>query len=854
MALSSSELAGPARPHSILDLASPARPQGSDSAWISAQIELMADAWSHGRQIRAEDLLEQKPGLSAENSIRLIYEEVCLRREAGQDVRTSEVTSRFPEWKEQLEFLLDCDRLLWPLARSAQLPEIGEQLGPFRLVSELGRGASGKTYLAVEPALADRLVVLKVSAEDQEEHLSLARLQHTHIIPLYSEQTIPDRGLRVLCMPYFGGTSLARILEALAEIPPDQRRGRHLLEAVEQAQQGRPGPPVSTEGPYRRYLEQASYVQAICWIVACMADALYEAHTHGLVHMDVKPSNVLIAGDGLPMLLDFHLARKPIKAGEPLTDRLGGTPNWMAPEQDEALTAVRLGQPIPRPVDGRADLYGLGLLLCEALGGPGAGAEGARGNSWRRRNPQVSVGLADIAQKCLARKPTDRYLDAVSLADDLRRHLNDLPLRGVVNRSLSERWHKWRRRQPGALARGTAWVFTLAALVVVAFLGHAFYLQRVREIETNLEDARELHRGHRFPEAIRVLTRGLKHAATIPATSQLTKALTSQLQLAMIGQKATELHRLADIVRFRYGILPASGEETLGLLRTIRDIWGERDLLLKPGEGSLDDQTQRTIRTDLLELAILWANLRVRLASGGEVVQARREALAMIEEAAAPCGPSPALNRQRRLFAAALGQPSASLEPDLPPASAWEHYGLGRHYLRLGQIEKAAEQFHLAVEAQPPDFWSNYYEGLCAYELGRFDDAAAAFRTCIALAPTIAECYYNRAQAAEALRHTRQAFDDYTRALELNPALAEAALNRGILSYKEGRHDDAIADFQRALEASAGSGKTGRIHYNLALAFLAKGDRASARKSADAAAACGYVQVSTLRQRLGHEP
>jgi serine/threonine protein kinase len=86
--------------------------------------------------------------------------------------------------------------------------------------------------------------------------------------------------------------------------------------------------------------------------------------------MDVKPSNVLIAGDGLPMLLDFHLARKPIKTGERIADRLGGTPGWMAPEQEAALKAVSLGQPVPDPVDLRADLYALGLLLCDALGGP----------------------------------------------------------------------------------------------------------------------------------------------------------------------------------------------------------------------------------------------------------------------------------------------------------------------------------------------------------------------------------------------------------------------------------------------------------------------------------------------------
>ena len=225
--------------------------------------------------------------------------------------------------------------------------------------AELGRGASGRTYLASEPTLADRSVVLKVISDDQEEHLSLARLQHTNIIPLFSEHSFPERGLRALCMPYLGGTSLARILDALAPIPPADRRGRDIIHVLDKVHAGGPDP-TPVDGPYRRSIEQVAYVDAVCWIGTRLADALQEAHAHGLVHMDVKPSNVLIAADGLPLLLDFHLACRPIAAGERFPDRIGGTPGWMAPEHRAALEAVAGGQPVPQPVDHRADIYALG--------------------------------------------------------------------------------------------------------------------------------------------------------------------------------------------------------------------------------------------------------------------------------------------------------------------------------------------------------------------------------------------------------------------------------------------------------------------------------------------------------------
>ena len=257
-----------------------------------------------------------------------------------------------------------------------------------------------------------------------------------------------------------------------------------------------------TDGPYRRYLEQASYVEAVCWIGACLADALHEAHAHGLVHMDVKPSNVLIAADGLA-----DAARLP--PGVPADRRRRAVPRpdrWDA-GLDGARAPRRPGcgraraNRSPDPVDHRADIYALGLLLREALGGP-ARVTGTAGESpcvvaiprsasaWRTSSPVAWPS-----------GPSDRYPDAAALADDLRRHMDHQPLRGVPNRSLIERWRKRRlRRRPWAPAR---WVAIASLLPIAAAIGLscAVAVQRRNDVQAALDEARAL--GNSDPRAMR---------------------------------------------------------------------------------------------------------------------------------------------------------------------------------------------------------------------------------------------------------------------------------------------------------------------------------------------------------------
>src|SRR5204863_7935022 len=97
-------------------------------------------------------------------------------------------------------------------ATDRAFPEAGQMIAGFFLVEELGRGAFARVFLARERQLADRPVALKVTRRGSREPQTLARLQHTHIVPVHSHRIDPATGLHLLCMPYFGRITLAQVL------------------------------------------------------------------------------------------------------------------------------------------------------------------------------------------------------------------------------------------------------------------------------------------------------------------------------------------------------------------------------------------------------------------------------------------------------------------------------------------------------------------------------------------------------------------------------------------------------------------------------------------------------------------
>jgi serine/threonine protein kinase len=160
-----------------------------------------------------------------------------------------------------------------------RLPEAGQSFLGFLLDRELGRGAVGRVFLARQPDMADRPVVLKVTKGRAAEAQALARLRHTNIVPIYSAHEGP--GFFALCMPYDGGVTFAAVLEklrSLAEIPTSGHFFADLCQA------DAPGAAVAAAT-----FDRLSFSDAVLMLGGRLAKGLAHAHDRGLIHCDRSP-------------------------------------------------------------------------------------------------------------------------------------------------------------------------------------------------------------------------------------------------------------------------------------------------------------------------------------------------------------------------------------------------------------------------------------------------------------------------------------------------------------------------------------------------------------------------------------
>ncbi len=269
------------------------------------------------------------------------------------------------------------------------------KIGRYEVIEELGRGTAGTVYKAFDPTIR-RLVAIKVlslpaspshgssgaiSAKDPLLEARMAGcLAHPHIVTIYDAVTDEESKLHYIVIEYVEGRTLEHIL---AENPL---------------------PPTS---------------QALNW-VRQIAEALDYAHQRQIVHRDLKPANILITEKGQIKITDFGIARKASLEATVSTMAMAGTPSYMSPEQ---ITGVKL--------DGRSDLFSLGIILYEMLVGqrPFAGELATVMFKTvyedipppRKLKQDIRPEIEEVVMRCLAKDPRQRYSTAGELLADLSR-------------------------------------------------------------------------------------------------------------------------------------------------------------------------------------------------------------------------------------------------------------------------------------------------------------------------------------------------------------------------------------------------------------------------------------------------
>ena len=346
-----------------------------------------------------------------------------------------------------------------------------ERLGDFRLLRRVGEGGMGIVFLAEQESLR-RLVALKIirpelaasataAARFTREAQAVARLRHPHIVAVHA----------------FG--EIDGVLFFTMDLLPGQNMDAAVRRAV--LEDGRP-PAV------RRVLQ---------WGVQ-LADALDCAHRAGVVHRDVKPSNVRIVDDDTALLMDFGLARELDAGAATVTRAFAGSPSYAAPEQ----IAPRGGA-----ADVRTDVYGLGATLYETLTGvPPFIADNVERLLVRvlteepvpprRLRADLPRDVEVIVLRALEKDPARRYRSAQAFAADLRAVLD---LRPIQARGAGQwtRLLRVGRRHPALVS---AAVVVAAGLLIVAILAavraqrdHASAAELLRDAHVRL-DAHDVSR------------------------------------------------------------------------------------------------------------------------------------------------------------------------------------------------------------------------------------------------------------------------------------------------------------------------------------------------------------------------
>ncbi len=719
---------------------------------------------------------------------------------------------------------------------------IGRTLGHYRIVAKLGEGGMGEVYRAHDERL-DRDVAVKVMPDSvaqrpdrlarfDREAKAVAKLAHPNILAIHYSGVEDDR-------PFI----VTELLEG--ETLRDRIEGGRL--------------------PPGKVIEYAIQI----------ADGLAAAHERSVIHRDLKPDNIFITSDGTVKILDFGLAKlrqqesqDPTTGGNLPTLTLDthpgmvlGTAGYMSPEQVRS-----------QPTDHRSDLFSMGTVLYEMLAGTRAFHEQSAAETMaaiaRDDPPRLSqlatavpAALERVVNRCLEKRPEDRFQSARDLAFALRSILTDSGEARVIHLTtpVVEPPPRGRRRAP-------AWVLALPVVAVLVLLWLLFMRGRTGEIPGGApapgqgslavlpfstaegdQDSRLIGAG-----LAEILTSKLTELegfrgslAVVPASevreADITSAAAAHRRFGVSLVVSGSVQKVGPTVRLTANLIDAVAGRQLRAIdvdSSVDHLMNMQDELVRRVAGMLEielnPEAERIIRagtTSEADAYRLYLEGRAHLqdytdsesldqAVGSFQGALQRDpqyalAYAGLGEA---CWRRWKLNQDAASMELARSASRRAVELNDLLAPGWVTLGLVLD--GTGRSEEAVESFRRALALSPHD--PEALRGLAAtYEsLGRMADAEATYRLAIDARPgywasfnQLGVFYYRTGRLEEAER-------TFVRVTELAPWSARAFSNLGGVYYAMGRIDEAASAFRRA----AAIEPSYRVYSNLATIRYSQGD------------------------------